>query len=119
MSNKTTTKPPVTISDLMTDLQTLLDVLKIVSEIKKPIILVVGDKPYSIDFEQKKVIQGKVKSPEIEITIAEKDFFDLQQGKINPMQAFMGGKIKVKGSMTNLMKFQTIQPKLEKLRSKY
>ncbi len=34
-------------------------------------------------------------------------------------QAFIGGKIKFKGNMTMLMKFQSLQPKLEKLRSKY
>ena len=49
----------------------------------------------------------------------EKDFLELVSGKLQPVQAFMGGKIKVKGNMGVLMKLQGLQPKLEKMRAKY
>ena len=44
---------------------------------------------------------------------------DLTSGKLQPVAAFMQGKIKVKGSMTHLLKLQGLQPKLEAIRAKY
>jgi len=39
-------------------------------------------------------------------------------GKLNPMQAFMQGKIKAKGNLGVLMKLQPLQPKMDKIREK-
>jgi len=102
----------------MSDASILMDLLKIVSEIKKPIQISVGDKDYTLDFQAKKIIKGKATNPELAVGLAEADFIALQTGKLNPMQAFMQGKIKPKGNVGILLKFQPLQPKLEKLREK-
>jgi len=42
---------------------------------------------------------GKPNKPDITIIIADADFVDLAQGKLNGQKAFMSGKLKVKGKM--------------------
>merc|ERR1711976_754097 len=46
---------------------------------------------------------GTHDKPDVTITIAEADLQALADKKLDPMQAFMGGKIKVKGNMMLLM----------------
>jgi putative sterol carrier protein len=36
------------------------------------------------------------------------DYVDMMTGKLNPMMAFMGGKVKVSGDLNTVMKFQTL-----------
>ena len=36
------------------------------------------------------------------------DYVDMMTGKLNPMMAFMGGKVKVSGDLNTVMKFQTM-----------
>ena len=42
------------------------------------------------------------------ISISQEDFIKLFSGKLNPMMAFMSGKIKVDGDMSVAMKLQTL-----------
>jgi putative sterol carrier protein len=46
--------------------------------------------------------------PNVTISMTADDFVGIFAGKVNPMQAFMGGKIKVKGDMGLAMKLQNI-----------
>ena len=55
-----------------------------------------------------KVEQGKAKKANVTITISDADFVALSEGKLNPQQAFMSGKIKLKGNMALAMKLQQI-----------
>ena len=55
-----------------------------------------------------KVEQGKVKKANCTITISDADFVALSEGKLNPQQAFMSGKIKLKGNMALAMKLQQV-----------
>uniref|UniRef100_A0A7S3PLD5 SCP2 domain-containing protein n=1 Tax=Aplanochytrium stocchinoi TaxID=215587 RepID=A0A7S3PLD5_9STRA len=114
-------KAPPPVKELFSDLQVGLDLLKIITDIKKPIQINFKDpdSSYVVDIENKKVSEGTAKKTEINLTFTESDFQDLITGKLNPVQAFMQGKIKFKGNMNLLMKFQGLQPKLEGLRSKY
>lgn len=48
------------------------------------------------------------KAADITITVKDEDFFALAQGKLNPQQAFMKGKIKIKGNMGLAMKLNTV-----------
>ena len=36
------------------------------------------------------------------------DYVDMMTGKLNPMMAFMGGKVKVSGDLNTVMKFQAL-----------
>lgn len=102
----------------MQDFSIVMDLLKIVGDIKKPIQFTVGDKEWTIDFPAKKVVKGKATNPELSVSLTEADFLALQTGKLNPVQAFMQGKIKAKGNMGILMKFQPLQPKIDKIRAR-
>lgn len=52
--------------------------------------------------------EGPLPNPGCTITIATADFLSLIQGKLNPMAAFMAGKLKVKGDMGMAMKLQQL-----------
>ena len=55
-----------------------------------------------------KCYPGKVKKADITITIQDQDMVDLASGKLNPQQAFMKGKLKIKGNMGLAMKLGTV-----------
>jgi len=47
-------------------------------------------------------------APDVTITVGEDDFLALAAGKLNPQQAFMRGKLKLKGNMAIAMKLNTV-----------
>jgi len=51
---------------------------------------------------------GEDAKADVTVTIAEADVKALAEKKLDPMQAFMGGKLKVKGNMMLLMKLQDL-----------
>ncbi len=51
---------------------------------------------------------GAAANPGCTITIGDKDFVDLVQGKLNGQMAFMSGKLKVAGNMALAMKLQQV-----------
>ncbi len=51
---------------------------------------------------------GTVDSPQATIRMDAADYVDMTTGKLNPMAAFMSGKIKVEGDLNTVMKFQQI-----------
>lgn len=42
---------------------------------------------------------GGIEGAQVEVTMTEEDFVKLANGDLNPQMAFLGGKLKVKGSM--------------------
>lgn len=52
--------------------------------------------------------KGVAESPKATIKMAAADFVAMTTGKLNPMAAFMSGKIKVEGDLNTVMKFQSI-----------
>jgi len=48
------------------------------------------------------------KDADCTISVSEEDFSSILQGDLNPMNAFMSGKIKVKGDMGVAMKLQSL-----------
>ncbi len=47
-------------------------------------------------------------SPNATVKMDAGDFVDMSTGKLNPMMAFMSGKIKVDGDLNSVMKFQSL-----------
>lgn len=54
------------------------------------------------------VSEGAAEKANIEITMAESDFNALIKGELNGQQAFLTGKLKVKGDMALAMKLQSV-----------
>jgi putative sterol carrier protein len=54
------------------------------------------------------VTEGGVASPTLTIAMDAADFVALTHGELNPMNAFMSGKIKLQGDMGLAMKFQSL-----------
>jgi putative sterol carrier protein len=52
--------------------------------------------------------QGQAESPKMTLKANADDWFAVSTGKMNPMQAFMSGKIKIEGDMGMAMKLQTL-----------
>lgn len=51
---------------------------------------------------------GTTENPNATISMAASDYADMTSGKLNAMAAFMSGKVKVKGDLNSVMKFQTL-----------
>ena len=54
------------------------------------------------------VEEGKVGSPQVTVEAASEDLVALIKGDLNPMAAFMQGRLKVKGDMSLAMKMQKL-----------
>lgn len=47
-------------------------------------------------------------APSATVKMTADDFTDMSSGKLNPMMAFMTGKVKVDGDLNSVMKFQSL-----------
>jgi putative sterol carrier protein len=54
------------------------------------------------------VNKGTVEAPSATLKMEADDFAKMSNGDLNPMMAFMSGKIKVDGDLNSVMKFQTV-----------
>ncbi len=54
------------------------------------------------------VDEGKADDPKATIRMDASDYVDMTTGKLNPMAAFMSGKVKVEGDLNTVMKIQQI-----------
>ncbi len=54
------------------------------------------------------VSEGPADKASIELTMTEEDFLALVKGELNGQQAFLTGKLKIKGDMTLAMKLQSV-----------
>lgn len=52
--------------------------------------------------------QGQAENPKMTLKAAADDWYAVSSGKLNAMQAFMSGKIKIEGDMGMAMKLQTM-----------
>ena len=52
--------------------------------------------------------EGAVESPSATLSMDADDFEAMSKGDLNPMMAFMSGKIKVDGDLNSVMKFQSL-----------
>ncbi len=65
---------------------------------------------FRIDNGQGEVIPGGVEKPDVTFTISDKDWLAITEGKLDGMNAFMTGKLKVSGDMMLAMKLQNLFP---------
>jgi putative sterol carrier protein len=56
------------------------------------------------------LIEGGVPSPDLTMTMSDKDWLGIAQGTLDPMQAFMMGKVKTAGDVTLAMRLQQLFP---------
>jgi putative sterol carrier protein len=56
------------------------------------------------------VIPGGVEKPDITFTVSDKDWIAIVEGKLDAMNAFMTGKLKVSGDMMLAMRLQQLFP---------
>ena len=54
------------------------------------------------------VLETAIDSPTATVKMASEDYTAMVSGKLNPMMAFMSGKIKVDGDLNSVMKVQQI-----------
>ena len=59
---------------------------------------------------QGELIPGGVEQPDITITVADKDWISIVEGKLATRSAFMSGKLKVSGEMMLAMRLQQLFP---------
>ncbi len=67
-----------------------------------------GDYFVKVAADGTQVEAGKAPDAGVTITMTAGDFKDLADGKLNPMTAFMGGKLSVGGDMSMALKLQTL-----------
>lgn len=65
---------------------------------------------FKITNGQGEVIPGGVEKPDVTFTISDKDWLAITEGKLDGMNAFMTGKLKVSGDMMLAMKLQSLFP---------
>lgn len=54
------------------------------------------------------VEKGAAESPKATIQMEASDYVDMTTGELNPMAAFMSGKVKVQGDLNTVMKIQQV-----------
>ena len=54
------------------------------------------------------VAEGAAANPTMTLNAAASDYLDLVNGNLNPINAFMQGKVKIKGDMALAMKLQNL-----------
>lgn len=52
--------------------------------------------------------EGAIDSPQATVKMDATDWVDMSTGKLNPMAAFMSGKVKVEGDLNAVMKIQQL-----------
>ena len=56
------------------------------------------------------LIPGGTEKPDITINVSDKNWLAIIEGKLDPMNAFMTGKVKISGDMMLAMKLQQLFP---------
>jgi putative sterol carrier protein len=56
------------------------------------------------------IIPGGVEKPDMTLNLSDQDWLSIAEGKLDPMNAFMTGKVKVTGDMMLAMKMSQLFP---------
>lgn len=63
---------------------------------------------FAVNGTELDVTEGEADSPDLTVAVSKDDFLSLTAGRLGAMQAFMTGKIKIKGDMGLAMKLQSL-----------
>lgn len=63
---------------------------------------------FAVDAGQLTVTPGGAVSPDLTVTVSGADFVAISSGRLGAMQAFMSGKLKIKGDMGLAMRLQSL-----------
>jgi putative sterol carrier protein len=65
---------------------------------------------YAIKFTngQPELVKGGVEKPDITLTVSDKDWTSIVEGKLDPTTAFMTGRVKISGDLTLAMRLQNL-----------
>jgi len=82
----------------------------LVQQVNGVIVFNISGKPITVDLKNGSgaVTVGQQGKPDLVLTISDADMVSLSQGKLNAQQAFMRGKLKLKGNMALAMKLGKI-----------
>jgi len=69
-----------------------------------------GGGDWQVNIADGKVTTEKAtaEKPTAKVSMAADDYKDMMSGKLNPVQAFMSGKVRVEGDLNAVMKLQSI-----------
>jgi len=69
-----------------------------------------GGGDYQVNIADGKVTteKGTAEKPTAKVTMDADDYKNMMSGKLNPVQAFMSGKVRVEGDLNAVMKLQTL-----------
>ena len=67
-----------------------------------------GEHTLRIKDQTCELVQPGSNKPDLTLTISDKDWIALTQGQLNPMSAFLSGKIKATGDMSLAMKISNL-----------
>jgi putative sterol carrier protein len=56
------------------------------------------------------LIEGGVEKPDLTMSMSDKDWIAITEGRLDPMSAFMTGKVKATGDLSLAMRIQQIFP---------
>jgi putative sterol carrier protein len=67
-----------------------------------------GDFVLSIHDGKAEAVEGRAQNPSVTINVLAADWIAILKGELDPMRAFMTGKLKFTGDMGLMMKFQRL-----------
>ena len=65
---------------------------------------------FAIEDGKCQLVVGGVPNPSVEIALSAESWLAVREGKLNSQQAFMEGKLKIRGDMNLAMKMQQLFP---------
>lgn len=69
-----------------------------------------GKWAFKIADQQCELIEGGVEKPDLTMSMTDKDWLAIAEGKLDPMNAFMTGKVKTAGDVMLAMRIANIFP---------
>ena len=70
-----------------------------------------GKWAFKIQDQTCELVTGGVEKPDLTMSMSDKDWISITEGKLDPMQAFMAGKVKTAGDVMLAMRVNNLFPR--------